>query len=325
MKNFILFDWFSFTCKTLSVGDVISLLGLEGVNWEMAKGAQGYKDRQYFDKISIHFNGGDDMGVWCEMSGHGCRVFETYGNGDFDTLFCVLLSNPDEFHITRLDIAFDDHTDIFDIKTIFNYTFNEWFSSKFKTFKHTGGSAGYSVDFGSNSSEALIRIYDKAAERKKNNEHWVRCELQLRRDRASEFISKYIEYKNLGYLFSASVNNYLRFCEPSNDTNKSRWATSVWWDNFLQTTDKISLFVKPGVEYNTLKLKEYVVGQAGNAIATYVDLFGYDGLERDLKARTTKPNSKYDLLKQQFLHSEDNFTDDEKYYSWLKWNHYNEA
>ena len=76
-ENLILYDWLSFTCKKRDPYYFVDLLGLSKVPWELTKGARGYKDRLYFNCISIHFNGRDDMGIWCEMSGQGCRAFES--------------------------------------------------------------------------------------------------------------------------------------------------------------------------------------------------------------------------------------------------------
>ena len=76
-KDIVLYDWLSFTTKTHTPEEIIEALGLTHVPFQEIKGAHGYRDRKYFSSISIHYNGRDDMGVWCEMSGQGCRTFET--------------------------------------------------------------------------------------------------------------------------------------------------------------------------------------------------------------------------------------------------------
>ncbi len=109
---------FSITSKIDSPQTLIELLGLnrEGVVWEQVKGMHGYMDWLTFGGVNIHYNGREDMGVWLEMSGQGCRTFESFGSGDYDGLFCYVLENPEELHITRLDVAFDDHTGILDME-----------------------------------------------------------------------------------------------------------------------------------------------------------------------------------------------------------------
>ena len=76
-ENLVLYDWLSFTSKVHTPDDLIAALGLSHVPWTETKGARGYRDRKYFSSISVHYNGRHDMGVWVEMSGQGCRTFET--------------------------------------------------------------------------------------------------------------------------------------------------------------------------------------------------------------------------------------------------------
>ena len=82
----MLIDWVSITSKIHSPANFIDLLGLRDVTWETVHGAHGYRDRLYWGCISIHFNGRDDMGIWLEMSGQGCRNFESFGTGDYEAL-----------------------------------------------------------------------------------------------------------------------------------------------------------------------------------------------------------------------------------------------
>lgn len=80
MENLVLYDWVSITSKIHTPEQIISLIGMDSVTWETIKGAHGYRDRLYWNCISIHFNGSPDQGVWLEMSGQG-----------FKALFCVCI------------------------------------------------------------------------------------------------------------------------------------------------------------------------------------------------------------------------------------------
>lgn len=187
-ENLILYDWLSFSMKRSDPYIIVDLLGLSHVPWELSKGARGYKDRLYFNCISIHFNGRDDMGVWCEMSGQGCRAFESLTTlpGKWDDLFHTI--NDHNLNITRLDIAYDDHIGVLDINEIIQDTRDKEYVSKSDFWEIIESSKGQSLQFGSPQSDVLIRIYDKARERNcPEGEHWIRCELQLRRDRAISF------------------------------------------------------------------------------------------------------------------------------------------
>ena len=195
-ENVILFDWLTVSCKEEDPWYWVTLLHMEDLAWTaMEKGRHGYRNGIYFGSISILYDGNPDMGVCLDMSGQGCRTFEEYGSGDFIGLF-RMISQDDRFHITRLDVAFDDHTRILDIRQLFYDTDDQdggqQFVSKFRKSKieksFQNGRSGISIYHGSEQSEIMIRIYDKAAERGLPEEqHWVRVELQLRRDRASQF------------------------------------------------------------------------------------------------------------------------------------------
>ena len=56
-KNIILYDWFSMTSKIDSVDSLIASLDFKTpVKWEESYGFYGYKNRVFFDGISIHYN-----------------------------------------------------------------------------------------------------------------------------------------------------------------------------------------------------------------------------------------------------------------------------
>ena len=105
-ENVVLYDWLSFTTKQHTPEEVIEALGLSHCPWTETKGARGYRDRLYFGSISVHYNGREDMGVWCEMSGQGCRSFEDLSTlaNKWDDVFHFIHSNA--LHITRLDVAY---------------------------------------------------------------------------------------------------------------------------------------------------------------------------------------------------------------------------
>lgn len=229
-EDLILYDWLSFTTKRSDPYDIVDLLGMKDVPWETTKGARGYKDRLYFNCISIHFNGRDDMGVWCELSGQGCRAFETLTalERKWEDLFQVIMERG--MNITRLDVAYDDHSGILDIDEIIQDTRKQEYVSRSDYWEIVESSKGQTVQYGSPQSDTLIRIYDKARERNcPAGEHWVRCELQLRRERAKAFMKLDL---SIGQSFFGVVINYLRFVEPAPmDSNRWRWPIKPYWES----------------------------------------------------------------------------------------------
>lgn len=294
-ENIVLYDWLSFTSKVLTVSDFINALGLSHVPWTDTKGARGYRDRKYFGAISIHYNGRDDMGIWCEMSGQGCRTFESLSTSNWDSLFKFIRENG--LKITRLDVAYDDHTGILDIRDVISDTQCGMFVSRSDYWETVLSSKGATVQIGSPQSKVLIRIYDKAAERGKPDQHWVRCEIQMRDDRAAQFTLIPLP---IGQAFTGVLLNYLRYIVPDeNDENRWRWPMTVYWSNLVDDAEKISIYRTPGMEYNEERCKRYVINQAGNAIDACLQMYGEDEFIKMVQEREIKPNPKYQMIVKQ--------------------------
>ena len=295
MENFYLFDWLSFTTKYKTVNEIQNLLGMGHIKWEKVDGAHGYKDRAYFEKISIHYNGNYDT-VWCEMSGQGCRAFETYGTGDYASLFRELTYQEGMYSVTRLDIAFDDHEGLLDINKLLMDTMKEDFVSLSGEHMYTGGTRGISIQHGRKSSNTLIRIYDKAREQNKDG-HWIRTEIQLRKENAYSFILRYMEdSSSISRTFLGTVNNYLRYITPGTDSNKWRHPMKPYWKKFINGAGKVKLYKKPGIEYNLGSLETFVIKQAGKAVRAYVEIFGDEHYKTVINEKYPELGEKYDKL-----------------------------
>lgn len=288
------------------MADVIELLGLEKCPFETVNGSKGFRYRQYFNGVSVHFNeeqtSNTEGFVWVEMSGSGCRTFETYGNGDYAALFELARSDPTNIHLTRLDIAFDDLTNVFDINKICEYTRLEYFTSRMQKYQAIYSNGGNSVQFGSRMSNVLIRIYDKAAERGYDNTkfHWIRCELQLKDCNALGFANK---AKEIGVqaAYLGVLKNYLMFREPCDDSNKRRWEVCEFGDSFLDGAVRLSVWSKPGVDYNLTACERYVLTQPIGSIKTLIEIHGEEGFLAMVKSAPPPKNPKYNsLIKQTF-------------------------
>lgn len=308
-ENVVLYDWVTFSTRVHSIATLKQELGLDHVQWTdfPGHGRYGYRDRMEFSSICILYNGRDDMGICLEMSGQGCRSFEdnTSLSLRWNSLIPLLLS-PD-VNLTRLDVAFDDHTGLLDINRIWDDTLSLNFISRSRCYKaEISGRTdsqivGKSITFGTRSSMFLTRIYDKAAERGYSDRHWVRVEMQLRDDRAFAFL-EYAQSTPIGEAFAGVLLNYLRFVEPdATDSNKSRWCMADYWANLLTGVSRIRLYSAPGGEYNLAKLEHQIFEANGNAISCFVDLFGVESLLDGVKNRKCKPNPKYTLLKNQTI------------------------
>ena len=307
-ENIILIDWFSFTSKCDGTDTIIKFLGLDvpSIVFQNLGGMHGYKDRLYFEGISIHYNGSDKMNlkdtVWVEMSGQGCRAFEQYSSHK-DWIFILdhIFNAPDDYHITRCDIAYDDWSGILDISLLKRESEKHNLVTKFRDYGVDMSFINNDITlyYGSKKSDVLFRCYNKAAEREREDEieHWIRFEIQLRDEYAEKFLQEFFYSGNLGQTFAGVVKHYLRFVKPSrSDSNKCRWSTRKWWYRFITDVDGISLYTKKETDYNEYKLHEFVVNNVGNAVDTFITIFGEDKLLDDLKHRRTALSAKYKQL-----------------------------
>ncbi len=331
-ENTILIDWLSITSKLQSPEEVISLIGMQDCKWEITRGAFGYQSRYFYEHISIHFNGAPGMGVWLEMSGQGCRAFETYGSGDYNVLFDLVL-NCDGINITRLDIAFDEYAGILDIGRVCDDTRKRRYRSKMDYFNVQYSSNGESIDIGSHKSDTMIRIYDKLAERlsklKKNEDkekieneisHWIRIEVQFRDERAREFVRLLYEgTKEIGIAFSGVLRNYLEYgyYRTDEDSGKQRFVLFDYWDKLIGASEKLSVWKKPGTDYNLQNLENLVINQIGNANSAYLQIMGVEAFMKKLSERTVQPNPKYQRLVNEYVKQPEKPVKTEKVYNTL--------
>ncbi len=306
-ENVILYDWLTVSCKDEDPQTWVKLIGMEACGWEeLGHGRNGYRKGIYFGSVSILYDGNPGMGSCLDMSGQGCRSFEEYGTGDYDGLFRLFQSDS-RFHVSRLDVAFDDHSGILDIRQLFRDTDNQdgeqQFVSKFQKSKiekeFDDGRPGITVYHGSKKSDIRIRIYDKAAERGlPKDQHWVRVELQLRNERTSAFC---FAKEPIGELFRGVLVNYVRYVDdPGTDSNRWRWPMKPYWEELIQQVGRITLYVKPGVEYNIRQLDNFVFSQASNAIAAAFRIYGVPFTVQKIKERKVMENPKYKRLVEEY-------------------------
>lgn len=296
-NNVFLIDWLTFVAHGDSVDYLKWLLGLDAADipWETTeKFRNGYPMQCYWNGITISYGADDerfykdpskvrhDMGICVNLSGTGCRAFESYGHGDWFRLFGYLFRDTSEYtaehfkhksyNITRLDLAYDDHIGILDMSRLEKDTRERCYVSRAKYTEIIWSDdqeqdiQGMTIQVGSDKSAVKIRIYDKAAERGFTDRHWIRCEMQLRDDRALEASRQLLERKHIGQTAAGILRNYLTYREFSEDSNKSRWPMAAYWDKLLMDMEKISIWVAPGEPYNFSKTEYWLIKQYGQAI-----------------------------------------------------------
>lgn len=257
-----LIDWVQVTFlpdeKLRSEFDILdSLFGLRHDEWFVEEfGRYGYTKSLVYKNIRLYSCGKFALGFHLELTGQACRDLEELDITWLDFFKqCFYLNG----RFTRIDIAIDLFTrKYFDINKIYKKIKNHEFKTKFQTVMNIEKnitsdmtSLGQSITFGQRSSDIFIQFYDKLKEREQNNyilpsnlDFWNRVEVRLRHDKANSLILLYCGIDNkydLGYYARSILSNYLNFITPNNDTNRSRWPVSKFWNDFLGTVDKLKL------------------------------------------------------------------------------------
>lgn len=321
LDNVFLIDWLTVVFHDVHVDDVQAVLGLTNMDWQnSSKFINGYPMDCFFGSIHIRWGAEDprfysdsidkngrvvkasqkvrpEMGICLDMSGQGCRDFEEFSSLSwFDLLENIFRSG--RVNITRLDLAYDDHTGLLDIYRMRcdvedrNYIGKSKKAMVIWSDNQESDIQGLTLQIGSKSSPVLIRIYDKAAERGYGDEmHWVRVELQLRESRAYEAVKLLYQRESVGIVASGIIRNYCCFVTPSGtDSNRSRWPIAEYWQRVLEGMEKLRVWSAPGAPYNFSKAENHMVHQYGQFIQAHALLHGGDLstlLDRSRKAHIT--------------------------------------
>lgn len=302
LTNIFLIDWLTVTFQDLSPDMVKSILGLSSENWvTQQKFHNGYPCDTFFGNIHIWYGADDpayyqdsyndngclvtaamkardNMGVCLNLSGQGCRAFEQYSDVGWFNLFEVIQTHNG--HVTRLDLAYDDHMGVIDIRRFAydiksrNYRSKSKWAEVLWSDDQLQDLEGLSVYVGKRSSDVLIRVYDKAAERGFKDQHWIRVELQLRRDRAGAALDQILAREGIGSVAAGVLRNYLTVCVPSNDTNKSRWPVAYYWERVVGQMETIRLWAAPGEPYNFHKTEVHLIEQYCQFLLTFRQIHG---------------------------------------------------
>lgn len=254
-------DWVQVTFTTFySVQQIYTVLGMEETDfYDFQGGIYGYKSHKKCGHISVLYDGAAGMGVHVQMTGQGCREYETYGKKTWHEFIRSCFEHGGNF--TRLDGAIDDicYGDVkpyFTINTLYRKVKDGCAESRFKRGKRVesfsvndGRGMGETLYFGREQSDIQVRFYEKDFERIEAGKEleegltaWNRTELQCRRERAQALALYILNNNNLGEVLAGILKNYLNFLVKNpKESNRSRWKTSQWWLDFLGDVEPLKL------------------------------------------------------------------------------------
>lgn len=325
LENVFLIDWLTVTFHGCKVDEVQSILGLTNVNFTSSSSfINGYPMDTSFSNIHIRWGADDpgfyrdsydkhglfhsaaskarsDMGICLDMSGQGCRSFEEFSPFSWFELLERIFRYGGKFSVTRLDLAYDDHSGLLNMWQMKRDIEERNYISKSKksliiwSDDQEKDIQGLTLQIGSKSSPVLIRIYDKSAERGYGKErHWVRLELQLRDDRAHEALRLLFQRESVGIVASGIIRNYCCFVTPTSDTNRSRWPIAEYWQRVLEGMEKLRVWIAPGEEYNFSKTENHMVHQYGQI------LMAYQMIHHDISSLLDRSRSAHPELKPKY-------------------------
>lgn len=242
--------------------------------------------KQYYtyDQTTKNYAYGSSDTIYIQMSGTGCRTWETTHPGlTWEKWIQYLQSTYASLHISRLDIACDTFGKL-KLKTVQAYTRAGRYISRWKTFLIQEGSAEMAVIWGSSKSDFRLRIYDKTLERQvkgsvgtdKIPKDWVRCEFQLRNDAAASFIRSWQSNGSIGLTFMGIMKNQLLYVSQYDGKNRDRATVAPWWARLLGDAEQIRMAYDAGKDYNFDSLKRYIFHQAGSSIKAYLAIMDGD-------------------------------------------------
>lgn len=277
-KNELLVDWLEFTC----LYDIEELGQAEkekieswGFNLEkfepLESGLMGYKKRMWGDFTQILYSGNSGMKTHIILSAKGVRAYEV--NNKAENLINML--THEDISFTRIDLALDIKDNSIEFNQLLTYLNNNHIVTRFKKYKYIVEKEinedgqqvlGESIYFGSRSSNIFIRMYDKAKQMQVEGS-WIRIEI-VYKDEHANALALYITQgkKNLGELFSKTLNNYIRFVEKSNDSNKRRWKTAEFWARILEDSGRLKLSFK-GAEVDPKKTADWFKTKVAPSLA----------------------------------------------------------
>lgn len=307
----ILLDWIEFTSfegiapeKNIMeekeiLEDVQNVLKMDLSTFKkLDKSLYGYENRLFKDNINILYGATNpNMRVHVSMTGKGVRAYEQE-HSSIDMIKRVV--NKEKHNFTRIDLACDIKNEGFSFDTLKMYIDTNSITTRFKRYRymeqneiHDDGikNTGKTIYFGSNTSDIYIKFYDKGKEQG-TGEDWIRCEITLKDERANAVALLINQNIRMGNIFFGILNNYLKFVEKTGkDTNKRRWKTAPFWEEFIEDVKPLKLTEKG--EIGTLEdTRKWVCDQVAPSLAM---LKAYDSeqLERIVNEGYNRLTSKH--------------------------------
>lgn len=228
----------------------------------------GYIGRYSIDQIQIYESVPDDnRGILIELSGQGCRQFESFLQQQQRSWLEFLKDCfAYQANITRIDIAVNDYKEALPLKRMLHKMERKEYKSKFKTSHFHWGTqvdeltdktkaSGISLYFGSMQSDFYMCFYQKNYEIAKKKHLKVcevpiknRYELRFSGNKSDQIVHQLTDPPSpidICDLVFGYMKEYITFLLPSKAKNKKHWLVYPAWSLFLGGVSKINFVTDP--------------------------------------------------------------------------------
>lgn len=259
--NKILIDWLRSSVLVRHWSAVNALLDLQDREWEemniynrkyVCFPCEGVKVCSDFlpalDGLSLEDAEPDNTFI-VDFSGNGLGVWlDANGYATVEKLIAFFMS-LEGTRINRLDIAYDDHKGLLDVRRMDKWlrdghTSTRWRKASLLDSYEIGGvSTGVTLYVGRRRSQSFLRVYDKVKQEMSRGavasalpERWVRSELELKGDLATA-VAETCLLNFTPSFFAGILREKIDFkSTKSHDLTLHRRPTVQWWDRFLWGT-----------------------------------------------------------------------------------------
>jgi DNA relaxase NicK len=220
-----------------------------------------------------------------EFPGLACEAL----NWDyFKALYDYLDGNfPEKYKFTRLDLAFD-HVNFTpkqaeeeiknkNIRSLAKRETLEIFETPFRT-KDNGELGTKTVQFGSRSSQRMIRIYDKRG--------FTRLEFEVKQERSDLIAKDLLKEPEDSKWFEISVGHLRDFIDFYTD----------WWKDFIQGRARANQTLTEPGQVSLDKMTHWIGKQVTPALSVLADVLPYGDLNQMIAFGRKRRGNKYDLI-----------------------------
>lgn len=239
MDNSVRIDYFAVTVKDVPPEEVLEeILLIPQDKFALnAWGINKYQRHYACSDIKVYFNQVlDNMGVYLELKGKGCRQYEEFMAGNVNN-WVALVTRLYRYQVnfTRIDIANDIYDKALSVQTLYAYckrglciTRAQYMDYHERSILETGERVGETVTIGARGSQQWC-VYNKLMEQKGKGKvtdgthSWVRAELRCWQGKANIIAQQIYLKKPLTAIYFEAINGHYRFVRPNDkDTNKRR-------------------------------------------------------------------------------------------------------